>query len=53
MSPVHRWRLLTLIQLLDCLAESLLPKRPFFFGGIHHCLSLIVANGQVCAVFDE
>ena len=35
---------------MDCLAEGLLPKRPFFFSGIHHRLSFIVANGEVSAV---
>jgi hypothetical protein len=32
---------------LDYLAESFLPKRPFFFSGIHHCLSFIVAKEKI------
>src|SRR3984957_11690003 len=32
-------RVLRLVQLLNCLAESLLPKRSFSFRGVHHRLA--------------
>ena len=46
-------RLPTLAQLLNCVAESLLSEGPFSFSGLHHSLAILVANGQVSAVFDE
>lgn len=45
--------LLTLVQLLNCLPESLLTKRPFLFGALHHRLALVVTNGEVSAMFDQ
>ena len=46
-------RLRTLAQLLNCVAESLLSEGPFIFGGVHHRLAIVVANGQVSAMFNE
>ena len=44
---------LLLLQFLNCLAESLFPKRPFFLGRLHHRLTSVVANVKVSAMSNE
>src|SRR6267154_279615 len=46
-------RVLRLVQLLKCLAQSLFPKRSFLLRGLHDRLAPFVANGEVSTMLDE
>ncbi len=50
---IPRGRLLTLVRILNCLAESFLSKRRFFFDGFHHRLAPVVTKGQVSPMFHD
>lgn len=52
-SPVHCWRLLSRVQLRNCLAESLLHCRSSVCSGLQHGLAFVVPNGEVSTIFGK